>query len=89
LEEIGFITESEGTLWKKIASLVTLGIPWTIAHQVPLSMGFSRPEYWSGQLFPSAGDVPDPGIKPRSPVLQAVSCIAGAFFTDSATREFY
>ena len=46
-------------------------IPWTVACQVPLSMGFSRQEYWSGLPFPSPGDLPDPGIKPRSPALQA------------------
>ena len=44
--------------------------PWTIAHQAPLSMGFPRQEYWSGFPFPSPGDLPDPGIKLRSPVLQ-------------------
>ena len=49
----------------------TLWDPGTVAHQAPLSMGFSRQEYWSGWLFPSPGDLPDPGIKPRSPVLQA------------------
>ena len=43
--------------------------PWTVAHQAPLSMGFSRQEYWSGLPFPSAGDLPDPGIEPRSPAL--------------------
>ena len=43
----------------------------TAANQTPLSMGFSRQEYWSGLLFPSPGDLPDPGIKPRSPALQA------------------
>ena len=42
---------------------------WTLAYQVPLSMGFSRQEYWRGLPFPSPGDLPDPGIKPRSPVL--------------------
>ena len=42
-------------------------IPWTVAHQAPLSMEFSRQEYWSGLPFPSPGDLPDPGIKPRSP----------------------
>ena len=47
--------------------------PWTVALQVPLSMGFSRQEYWSEQPFPSPGDLPDPGIKPRSPALQADS----------------
>ena len=45
--------------------------PWTVAHQVPPSMGFSRQEYWSGLPFPSPGDLPDPGIEPRSPALQA------------------
>ena len=47
--------------------------PWTIAHQAPLSMKLPRQEYWSGLLFPSPGDVPDPGIKPSSPILQADS----------------
>ena len=46
-------------------------IPWTVAHQALLSMGFSRQEYWSGLPFPSPGDLPNPGIKPRSPTLQA------------------
>ena len=49
----------------------TLCNPWTVAHQAPPSMGFSRQEYWSGLPFPSPGDLPDPGIKPRSPTLQA------------------
>ena len=46
-----------------------------VAHQVPLSMGFSRQEYWSGLLFPSPGYVPYSGIEPRSPTLQADSTI--------------
>ena len=45
--------------------------PWTVAYQAPLSMGFSRPECWSGLLFPSPGDLPNPGIEPGSPTLQA------------------
>ena len=56
--------------------------PWTVAHQAPLSVGFSRQEYWSGLPFPSPGDLLDPffqgfnpGIKPMSPAL------AGRFFT--------
>ena len=44
---------------------------WTVALQAPLSLGFSRQEYWSGLPWPSPGDLPDPGIKPRSPALQA------------------
>ena len=50
---------------------LTLCKPWTIAHQAPPSMGFSRQEYWSGLPFLSPGDLPDPGIEPRSPALQA------------------
>ena len=46
-------------------------IPWTIAHQAPLSVGFSRQEYQSGLQFPSPGDHPDPGSEPGSPALQA------------------
>ena len=45
--------------------------PWTVAHQALLSMGFSRQEYWSGLPFPSPGDLPDPGMEPRSPGLWA------------------
>ena len=52
--------------------------PWTVAHQVPLSMGFSRQDSWSGLPFPSPGDLPDPGIEPTSPVSPA---LAGGFFT--------
>ena len=48
---------------------------WAVAHQAPLSMGFSRQEYCSGLPYLPPGDLPDPGIKPRSP------CIAGRFFT--------
>ena len=44
---------------------------WTVAYKAPLSMEFSRQEYWSGLPFPSPGNIPDPGIKPRSPTLQA------------------
>ena len=47
--------------------------PWSIAHQAPLSMGFSREKYWNGLPFPSPGDLPDPGIEPRSPALKADS----------------
>ena len=57
--------------------------PRTTAHQHPLSMEFSRQEHWSGLLFPSPGDLPDPGIKPS-----AVSpALAGRFFTTSGTWE--
>ena len=55
--------------------------PWSIACQDPLSLEFSSQEYWSGLPFPSPGDLPDPGIKTRSPILQ------GRFFTIWSTRE--
>ena len=44
---------------------------WTVAYQASPSMGFSRPEYWSGLPFPSPGDLPDPGINPGSSTLEA------------------
>ena len=43
--------------------------PWTVAHQAPPSVGFSRQEYWNGLPLPSPGDLPDPGIEPGSPTL--------------------
>ena len=68
-------------------SCPTLVTPWTGAWKAPLSMEFSRPEYWSGLPFPSLADLPDPGLKLWSLALQLVSCIAGRFFTNWATRE--
>ena len=50
--------------------------PWTVALQAPLSMGFSRQEYWSGLPYPTPGDLPHPGIEASSPAL------AGKFFTN-------
>ena len=58
--------------------------PWTVAHQAPLSMGFSRQEYWSGLPCPPPGDLPDSGIEPESLMSPA---LAGRFFTTSATWE--
>ena len=55
----------------KSLSRVLLFAMWTVAYQAPLSMGFSRQEYWSGLPFPSPGDLSNPGIEPRSPALQA------------------
>ena len=63
-------------------SCTTLAIPWTIAHQAPLSMGFSRQEYWSGLPCSPPGDLPEPGMKPaflKSPAL------AGQSFTTTTT----
>ena len=56
---------------KSLSHVQPFAIPWTVVYQASLSMGFFRQEYWSGLPFPSPGDLPDPGIKPRSPALQA------------------
>ena len=56
-----------GLVTKSCPTLVT---PWTVARQAPLSMGFSKQEYWSGLPFPSPEDLPNPGTEPRSPALQ-------------------
>ena len=57
---------------KLLSHVRPFAIPWTIAYQAPLSsMEFSKQEYWSGLPFPSPGDLPDPGIEPASPTLQA------------------
>ena len=56
----------------KLLSHVRLfATPWAVAYKASLSVGFSRQEYWSALPFPSPGDLPDPGIKPRSPALEA------------------
>ena len=56
----------------KLLSRVRLfAIPWTVAYQAPPPTAFFSQEYWSGLPFPSPGDLPDPGIEPRSPALQA------------------
>ena len=65
----GRVTE----MWKCAQSCPTLGITWSIAHQ----HGISRQEDWSGLPFPPPGDLPDPGIKPGSPALQAGSELCG------------
>ena len=51
-------------------SVVSDSLPWTVAHQAPLSMGFFRQKYWSGLPFPSPGNLPDAGIESGSPALQ-------------------
>ena len=58
--------------------------PWTAVRQAPLSVGFSRQEYWSGLPFPSPGDLPNPGIKPMSP---ALAC--GFFATEPPGKQIF
>ena len=65
-----YYKESESVSHSVISNSVT---PWTAALQAPLSMEFSRQEYYSGLPFPSPGDLPDLGMEPRSPTLQADS----------------
>ena len=59
-------------------------IPWTVAHQTPLSTEFSRQEYWSGLPFPSPGNIPDTGVEPES---LSSSALAGRFFTTEPPRK--
>ena len=69
-----YYTEWKWKKEKKVKSLSHVRLfvtSQTAAYQAPQSMGFSRQEYWSGLPFPSPGDLPDPGIEPRSPALQA------------------
>ena len=56
---------------KSLSRVRLFATPWTVAHEAPPSMGFSKQEYWSGLPLPSSGYLPDPGIKPRYPTLQA------------------
>ena len=56
---------------KSLSHVQLFATPWTVAYQDPPSMGFSRQKYCSGLPFPSPGDLPDPGIEPGSPALQA------------------
>ena len=56
---------------KSLSHVQLFATQWAVAYQAPPSMGFSRQEYWSGLPFPSPGDLPDPGIEPRSPALEA------------------
>ena len=51
--------------------------PWIVAYRIPLSMEFSRQEYWSGLPFPTSGGLPDPRLKPKSP---GSPILAGRFF---------
>ena len=56
---------------KSLSPVRLFATPWTVAHQAPQFMEFSRQEYWSGLSFPSPEDLPNPGIEPGAPALQA------------------
>jgi len=66
--ETGLHTNLSKSLFSHWVVSNSFAIPWTIARQAPLSMGFPRQEYWSGLPFPTPWDLPDPGIEPRSPI---------------------
>ena len=63
--------KSESEIAQSLSRVRLFATPWTVAHQAPPSMEFSRQEYWSGFPFPSLGDLPDSGIELGSPALQA------------------
>ena len=58
---------------KSLSRIRLFAIPWTVAYKAPLSMGFSKQEYWNGLPSTSPGDLPDPGTEPRSSALKADS----------------
>ena len=68
---VKFWSQSESGERQLLSRVWLLASPWTVVRQAPLSIGFSRQEYWSGLPFPSSGDLPDQGIEPQSPTLQA------------------
>ena len=72
-----FLSLKQKVKVKSFSCVQLFAIPWTVAYQAPLSMGFSRQEYWSGLPLPSPGDLPNSGIEPRSPALQADTLLRG------------
>ena len=76
--------KSQSVTHSVMANSATL---WTVAHQAPYSMGFSRQEYWSGLPCPPPGDLPNPGIKPRSPILQADSLPSGIKYNPKNQKQ--
>ena len=69
-----YFMKSKALEWEEVKSLSCVQLfatPWTVAYQASPSMGFSRQEYWRGLSFPSPGDLPNPGIEPASPALEA------------------
>ena len=87
LEKVSFHSNSEERQCRRMFMKVKLlsrvrlfETPWTVAHQGPPPVGFSRQQYWRGLPFPSPEDLYHPGIKARSPASQAVSYIAGILY---------
>ena len=78
------VTSVQFSSVQSLSHVCLFATPSTVAHQAPLSMEFSKQEYWSGLPCPSPGDLPDPGIEP---VTLGSSALAGEFFNASATWE--
>ena len=74
---LSFALKAFGDCAQSLTCVQLFATPWTVAHQAPLSMEFSRQEYWSGLPFPPAGDLPNPRIEPVS---SASPALAGGFF---------
>ena len=82
-QQVPAVKQEAGMCACQIASVMSnSATPWTLAHQAPLFMGFSRQEYWSGLPCPPPGDLSDPGMKPMSSVFPA---LAGGYFTTCAS----
>ena len=83
-EDISVLRSQFRVKVKSLSHVRLFATPWTVAYQAPLSMGFSRQEYWSVLPFPSPGDLPNPGIDPGSLMSPA---LAGGFVTTSNAWE--
>ena len=83
----GFFTNSATSEVKLLSCVRLFATPWTVAYQASPSMGFSRQEYRSGLPFPSPGDLPEPGIEPGSPSLEADTLTSEPPEKISATRK--
>ena len=75
---------------KSLSCIRLFATMWTVAYQAPPSMGFSRQEYWSGLPFPSPGDLPNPGIEPRSLALEAAALTSDKInFSNKFENQFW
>ena len=74
--ELSFLCYIAVSEWKMLNRVQLFATPWIVTHQASLSMEFSRQEHWSGLPFPFPRDLPNPGIKPRSPAFQADSSLS-------------
>ena len=79
-----YLAIKRGACAQSLSHVLLSATPWTVAHQASLSMGFPRQEYWNGFPFPSPEDLPNPGIKSKSPVSPA---LAGRFFTPAPGKS--